>query len=51
MQREIINASRLIVDLDTVNRKYGIYNVPASPRGAFKICLFLGIIHIYFYHW
>lgn len=44
MQKTIIKTPKLIVDIDTVNLKFGLYNI-----GGRKICIFLGLIQIYYY--
>ena len=44
MQKTIINKSRFIIDIDTVNSRTGFYNVDNE-----KICIFLGHIQIYYY--
>lgn len=44
MQKTIIATQKLIVDIDTVNLKFGLFNVENR-----KICIFLGILQIYYY--
>lgn len=44
MQKTIIATKKLIADIDTVNLKFGLFNIENR-----KICVFLGILQIYYY--
>lgn len=44
MQKSILNRSKFIIDIDTVNPKIGFYNIDNR-----KIYIFLGFIQIYYY--
>ena len=43
MQKQLLNKGRFILDIDTINPKFGLYNVCG------KRCIFLGIIQIYYF--
>ncbi len=44
MQKTLINTQKLIVDVDTVNLKTGVFNIENK-----KICIFLGVLQICYY--
>lgn len=44
MQKTIIATKRLVVDIDTINLKFGLFNIENR-----KICIFIGILQIYIY--
>ena len=44
MQKTIIATKKLIVDIDTVNLKFGLFNIENR-----KMWVFLGILQIYYY--
>lgn len=46
MQKTLINTQKLIVDVDTVNLKTGVFNIENK-----KICIFLGVLQIFYYKW
>ena len=44
MQKTIIATKKLTVDIDTINLKFGLFGIENR-----KICVFLGILQIYYY--